>query len=112
MKRKITCRNDMLYCFYCKRRLNRFTRTIDHLVPLARGGLNRIYNRVYCCKECNNDKGDMTLKEYRLYLKLKQSYSGKALREACEARGILFNPIERRERNYKEKLERYRKRRY
>lgn len=31
--------------------------TIDHVIPLARGGTNARRNLVVCCKECNNKKG-------------------------------------------------------
>lgn len=104
MKRKVKCRNSNKTCYYCHRNLNRFTRTIDHLIPISRGGPNRIYNRVYCCKECNNEKGDMTVKEYNIYLSLKTKYTRKELRKICEKQGILFDPKERRNRNTRERL--------
>lgn len=32
--------------------------TIDHFVPLARGGENKLSNYVSCCRRCAKDKGD------------------------------------------------------
>ena len=39
----------------------------DHVVPLSRGGRNDIGNILPCCKQCNGDKGDMTLTEWQSY---------------------------------------------
>lgn len=37
---------------------------IEHVVPLCRGGTNRIANVVPACKDCNQDKGMMTPAEW------------------------------------------------
>lgn len=31
--------------------------TVDHKVPLAKGGKNGLYNLQVCCNECNRSKG-------------------------------------------------------
>jgi len=49
-------------CYYCERPGN----TIDHLIPLARGGTNYEGNLVPCCKQCNSSKADLLLIEWRL----------------------------------------------
>lgn len=47
-------------CFYCTRQFGPTRRrTLDHLVPLARGGTNLISNLVLSCAKCNQAKGDM-----------------------------------------------------
>ena len=54
-------------CFYCQRddfEQLPHIRTLDHLVPLCRGGGNDIWNLVICCTKCNNAKADMTWWEY------------------------------------------------
>jgi 5-methylcytosine-specific restriction endonuclease McrA len=47
-------------CYYCSNGYN----TKDHLVPLIRGGSNRIENIVPACLSCNTRKGSKTLEEF------------------------------------------------
>ncbi len=42
--------------------------TMDHLVPLARGGRSTKDNLVPCCKDCNNLKKSMLPLEWEDYL--------------------------------------------
>jgi 5-methylcytosine-specific restriction endonuclease McrA len=50
-------------CIYCASRLNV---TIDHLIPVARGGRHSIGNLAASCKSCNSSKGNRTVMEFRL----------------------------------------------
>ena len=43
-------------CHYCERKFKPKDLTMDHLVPLARGGLSTKNNLVPACKECNAKK--------------------------------------------------------
>ncbi len=43
-------------CFYCQRQVGRDNLTMDHIVPLSRGGQSKRGNIVAACKECNNKK--------------------------------------------------------
>ena len=43
-------------CHYCGRRFPPQELTMDHVVPLSRGGRSVKGNIVPCCKECNNNK--------------------------------------------------------
>ena len=43
-------------CHYCEKKVNAKELTMDHLVPLARGGLSVKNNLVPACKECNAKK--------------------------------------------------------
>ena len=43
-------------CFYCLRRLEEEAKTLDHVVPLVKGGSNSYRNLVSCCAECNSYK--------------------------------------------------------
>lgn len=45
-------------CYHCEQRFPKEELTMDHLVPLARGGKTSKKNCVVCCKECNNKKGN------------------------------------------------------
>jgi 5-methylcytosine-specific restriction endonuclease McrA len=54
-------------CFYCTRKFGgtrRLKKTLDHLLPLSRGGNNLISNLVLSCASCNQAKGDMDWTEY------------------------------------------------
>lgn len=43
-------------CHYCGRKVGANALTMDHLVPLVRGGRSNKGNLVPACKECNNEK--------------------------------------------------------
>lgn len=48
-------------CHWCRALLTLDTSTIDHVIPLKRGGLDNANNRVLACEPCNNKRGhDMT----------------------------------------------------
>lgn len=43
-------------CHYCGRNVGAANLTMDHVVPVARGGRSVRGNCVPCCKDCNNRK--------------------------------------------------------
>lgn len=43
-------------CHYCKAVFKPSELTMDHVIPLARGGRSERINLVPSCKECNNEK--------------------------------------------------------
>ena len=43
-------------CYYCKTDTPARKLTMDHVVPLARGGLSKKSNLVPSCKTCNTNK--------------------------------------------------------
>lgn len=47
-------------CFYCSAYIggNCGNRTVDHVVPVSKGGLTVPSNLVPCCRSCNSSKGD------------------------------------------------------
>ena len=47
-------------CYYCHQKFSREEITMDHIVPLSRGGKSTKTNIVACCKECNNEKKYLT----------------------------------------------------
>uniref|UniRef100_A0A6M3JLV8 Putative homing endonuclease n=1 Tax=viral metagenome TaxID=1070528 RepID=A0A6M3JLV8_9ZZZZ len=51
-------------CAYCGCELTSDTITIDHQIPLIRGGTNYIDNLVPSCQSCNSKKGTKTAEEY------------------------------------------------
>lgn len=51
-------------CLYCGKALRRGRATLDHLVPLVRGGRHTRDNLVLSCRSCNEAKRDRTLDEW------------------------------------------------
>lgn len=58
-------------CEYCGKSFETAELTMDHIVPLARGGKTVKNNIVAACKECNNKKKYMLPMEWEEYLKNK-----------------------------------------
>jgi 5-methylcytosine-specific restriction endonuclease McrA len=69
MTRKNILKRDMYKCAYCGR--SDLPLTIDHVVPKARGGEETWENLVTACVACNNRKGDRTLEEAELTLRIR-----------------------------------------
>ena len=59
-------------CYYCKDRFHPTELTMDHQVPIVRGGKTSKSNCVVCCKECNNQKKYLLPLEWEQYLKERQ----------------------------------------
>ena len=50
--------NGVAICCYCGKVIEREAVTLDHIVPVSKGGTDRIGNMALCCATCNNKKGD------------------------------------------------------
>lgn len=55
-------------CYYCGRHVGIKALTMDHLIPLSRGGRSTKDNLVPCCKDCNNKKQTMLPVEWKEYI--------------------------------------------
>lgn len=55
-------------CYYCGRKFKPAELTMDHLVPITRGGRSAQGNLVPACKECNNKKKYLLPSEWEEYL--------------------------------------------
>ena len=55
-------------CYYCGRSFSPKALTMDHIVPLIRGGKSTKGNVVPACKSCNNKKKHMLPIEWEEYL--------------------------------------------
>ncbi|HUU81101.1 MAG TPA: HNH endonuclease [Acidobacteriota bacterium] len=60
---------DKGVCYYCRREVGREQLTMDHVVPLSRGGKSKKGNIVPACKECNNKTRYFLPLEWEEYLK-------------------------------------------
>ncbi len=47
-------------CHYCGRHVGGENLTMDHVIPVSRGGKSVKSNIVPCCKACNNEKKNIT----------------------------------------------------
>jgi len=56
-------------CYYCGRPAAPKDLTMDHIVPISRGGKTTKSNVVPACKECNNNKKQLLPMEWNQYLK-------------------------------------------
>ncbi len=56
-------------CYYCRRRVGARALTMDHLVPLGRGGRSIRGNLVPACKACNSRKQASLPIEWDEYLR-------------------------------------------
>jgi 5-methylcytosine-specific restriction endonuclease McrA len=55
-------------CYYCGRKFKANELTMDHLVPIARGGRSVAGNVVPACKDCNSKKKYLLPMEWEEYL--------------------------------------------
>jgi 5-methylcytosine-specific restriction endonuclease McrA len=62
--RKVALRDCGQRCVYCSTHLDHRSATLDHVVPLARGGAHDPGNLVVACAPCNRLKGDLLPYEF------------------------------------------------
>ena len=55
-------------CHYCGGQFPAKELTMDHIVPLVRGGRTSKSNIVPCCKPCNTQKMNLVPSEWQTYL--------------------------------------------
>lgn len=55
-------------CHYCRRAVGAKALTLDHVVPLVRGGRSIRANMVPACKDCNARKQSLLAWEWQAYL--------------------------------------------
>jgi len=56
-------------CLYCGRKFSSRELTMDHIIPISRGGKTTKGNVTTCCKECNNAKKQLLPMEWENYIK-------------------------------------------
>jgi hypothetical protein len=59
---------DIATCYYCQKKTDRKLLTMDHIVPVSRGGQSTRGNVVTACKDCNTQKKDLIASEWTDYL--------------------------------------------
>ena len=78
-------------CYYCGCELTDKNRTLDHMYPRRWGGISIPENLVPSCKNCNQDKMDMSYDQFMQYRKLKtkqykEEFYNKCLQENLRVR--------------------------
>lgn len=58
--KEMVLKKDGYVCKYC----NGFGNTIDHVVPISKGGKTTFSNCVCACENCNKEKGNLSVEEF------------------------------------------------
>jgi 5-methylcytosine-specific restriction endonuclease McrA len=69
---------EAFHCPYCNAWLNRMIFSIDHIIPLSRGGSLELGNLDGICKDCNAYKGNLTGQEYYDLIRALDAFSPEA----------------------------------
>lgn len=59
-------------CHYCGKKVSPSELTMDHIIPISRGGKSEKHNLVPACKECNNKKKYLLPAEWEEHIKILQ----------------------------------------
>ena len=66
----MTFPDNSLFCCYCGIKFDPFNRrkhkTVDHIIPVSKGGANTPYNKRNCCNFCNTQKSNLLLQDFLL----------------------------------------------
>ena len=57
-KRAALIKKGVTDCRWCKKPLTLDDSTLEHVIPLNRGGLDNANNRTLACADCNHDRAD------------------------------------------------------
>jgi hypothetical protein len=71
-------------CSYCGEEIELNKVTVDHMLPVSRGGKTTEDNLCISCNSCNQEKSNMTVSEYKMFLKRKNKC--KTIEEVEKAR--------------------------
>lgn len=56
----IAFQRNSFFCPYCGGLFDFWESSVDHVIPISKGGAKDVNNRVLCDKRCNQAKGDLT----------------------------------------------------
>lgn len=84
MRRAIVDR-DGWTCAYCGKVLTQETATIEHVLPLSRGGLDAIKNMVLACRSCNQEAGSLNIRK-KIELAIRKRNECMNAKETCVER--------------------------
>lgn len=61
-------------CSHCGKKLDLESMTVDHVIPLSKGGTNELKNLVALCENCNQDKSNYVVDPEDYYIHLDWVY--------------------------------------
>lgn len=76
----LACLGESITCTYCLVNVPFIQMSIDHSMPLSRGGTHDVSNLVACCLPCNSAKGDLDATEFRGLISYLATTSAEATR--------------------------------
>lgn len=56
-------------CIGCKRKFDKITATLDHIIPISKGGAHTHSNFQLLCQSCNSQKHDRPMEQFMKMLK-------------------------------------------
>lgn len=77
---------DSDFCFYCGKYI-KSDKTLDHIIPVSKGGKDEVSNLVVCCHDCNTIKDNYTIPQ--LIIELESRCDGVAIMKLKSKVGIL-----------------------
>lgn len=80
IKKRILSKSDNA-CAHCKKPLTIADMTIDHMIPLSKGGTNEESNLIALCFHCNTEKDDDVVNPISYYKYLKEEHAKAALEQ-------------------------------
>lgn len=62
-------KRDSFKCQYCGKSAPEVTLEVDHIIPVAKGGSNEIFNLITSCRDCNAGKSDRKIDDSSILMK-------------------------------------------
>lgn len=62
---KLFGNNEFLPCIFCGKKLTFRTSTLEHIVPISKGGTNDKANLAVSCHRCNSNRGNRSVAEWQ-----------------------------------------------
>jgi len=98
-------------CYYCSKPLTRSTVTIDHFIPLSKGGAHLLENFRPACLDCNKGKSDSYPSIYEIQegndfiLKRLNQFDQETSRYRNERDKLIANNLKLSESEHKQKIQ-------
>lgn len=75
------------HCAYCGGFLTATSETLDHFIPISKGGNNEFDNLLPACRWCNVEKTNLDIEEFRLIVEKRKNKKFKFYYERIQENG-------------------------